>query len=44
MPGHEERNEIMGEVMGQIARLLPEQMRGIYAQQAENECKYLEFC
>jgi 1-acyl-sn-glycerol-3-phosphate acyltransferase len=44
MPGHEERDEIMTEVMGQIARLLPENMRGIYSQQAQNECKHLEFC
>jgi 1-acyl-sn-glycerol-3-phosphate acyltransferase len=44
MPGHEEREEIMEEVMGQIARLLPERMRGIYSQQAQDECKHLEFC
>jgi hypothetical protein len=29
--------------MAQMARLLPEQMRGEYARQADNECKYLEF-
>ncbi|MDR0320260.1 MAG: 1-acyl-sn-glycerol-3-phosphate acyltransferase [Treponema sp.] len=44
LPGHEEREEIMTEVMAQIARLLPERMRGIYSQKAQNECKYLEFC
>jgi len=42
-PGKEEREEILGEVMGQMARLLPPEMRGFYAEQAEKECKYLEF-
>ena len=42
-PGREEREEILKEVMGQMARLLPEQMRGIYSGQAERECKYLDF-
>jgi len=42
-PGREERELIISEVMGQIAKLLPEQMRGIYSQQADTECKYLEF-
>ena len=42
-PGREEREEIISEVMGQIAKLLPEQMRGVYADQAEKDCKYLEF-
>jgi 1-acyl-sn-glycerol-3-phosphate acyltransferase len=42
-PGKEERDKIMTEVMAQMARLLPEQMRGEYAQQANNDCKYLEF-
>jgi len=42
-PGKEEREIIMTEVMSQMARLLPEQMRGEYAGQAYNECKYLEF-
>lgn len=42
-PGREERNQILNEVMGQIARLLPEDMRGVYSQQAGQECKYLEF-
>jgi len=42
-PSREEREEILNEVMGQMARLLPEQMRGIYAQQAECESKHLEY-
>ena len=42
-PSHDEREKILSEVMGQIACLLPEQMRGIYAAQTNNECKYLEF-
>jgi len=42
-PGKEEREEILTEVMGQMARLLPERMRGIYTGQAERECKYLDF-
>ena len=42
-PDRNTREEMLGEVMGQMARLLPEEMRGIYAQQAESECKYLEF-
>ena len=42
-PSKEEREMIITEVMGQIARLLPERMRGIYSDQAEKECKYLEF-
>ena len=43
--GHrkEEREKIMTEIMAQIARLLPERMRGEYAQYAYNECQYLEF-
>jgi len=43
MPGKEEREEIMTEVMAQIAKLLPEKMRGIYAEQARSGCKYLDF-
>ena len=42
-PGREEREAMLGEVMGQMAKLLPEKMRGVYAGQAERECKYLEF-
>ncbi|MDR2900129.1 MAG: 1-acyl-sn-glycerol-3-phosphate acyltransferase [Treponema sp.] len=44
MPGHKERDEVLGEVMGQVARLLPEEMRGYYTEQAKfEEYKYLEF-
>jgi 1-acyl-sn-glycerol-3-phosphate acyltransferase len=42
-PGHKERDEILAEIMGQIANLLPEEMRGYYAQQANKEITYLEF-
>ncbi len=42
-PGRTEREEILDEVMGQLARLLPEELRGYYTQQAEQETKYLEF-
>jgi 1-acyl-sn-glycerol-3-phosphate acyltransferase len=42
-PGKGEREEMLAEVMGQIARLLPEEMRGVYSDRAEQECKYLEF-
>jgi len=42
-PSRDKREEILTEVMGQVARLLPVQMRGIYAQQAECDCKYLDF-
>jgi 1-acyl-sn-glycerol-3-phosphate acyltransferase len=42
-PGREDREVIIDEVMGQMARLLPEEMRGVYAEQTERECKYLEF-
>ena len=42
-PDKEEREVILSEVMGQIAKLLPEQMRGAYSDQALMECKYLEF-
>jgi 1-acyl-sn-glycerol-3-phosphate acyltransferase len=42
-PGRIEREQILDEVMGQIARLLPLEMRGVYTQQAELECKHLEF-
>ncbi|MDR2898522.1 MAG: 1-acyl-sn-glycerol-3-phosphate acyltransferase [Spirochaetaceae bacterium] len=42
-PGRTEREEILSEVMAQIARLLPEEMRGCYASQAEQETKFLEF-
>jgi 1-acyl-sn-glycerol-3-phosphate acyltransferase len=42
-PDREEREAMLNEVMGQMARLLPAPMRGPYAEQAERECKYLEF-
>ena len=42
-PDKDEREEMLDEVMGQIARLLPEDMRGAYARQAESPCRYLEF-
>ena len=42
-PGKEEREAILDEVMGQMARLLPADKRGIYAQQAERECIYLDY-
>jgi len=42
-PDREVREEMLSEVMGQMARLLPAEKRGFYAEQAESECKYLEF-
>jgi len=42
-PSKEEREEILTEVMGQMASLLPEKMRGVYSGQAERGCKYLDF-
>jgi 1-acyl-sn-glycerol-3-phosphate acyltransferase len=42
-PNREEREAMLDEVMGQMARLLPETMRGPYAEHAERACKYLEF-
>jgi 1-acyl-sn-glycerol-3-phosphate acyltransferase len=42
-PGREERDEITAEMMGQMAKLLPQNMRGIYAEQAERETKHLDF-
>ena len=42
-PGRTERREILDEVMRQLARLLPEEKRGIYATHVNQECKYLEF-
>jgi 1-acyl-sn-glycerol-3-phosphate acyltransferase len=42
-PGKSEREEILREVMGQMARLLPEEMRGPYAEEAGREVRYLEF-
>lgn len=42
-PGREARSEILGEVMGQMAKLLPEEMRGNYVPYNEDECRYLDF-
>jgi 1-acyl-sn-glycerol-3-phosphate acyltransferase len=42
-PKREEREIILKEVMIQIARLLPERQRGVYADQIDMECKHLEF-
>jgi 1-acyl-sn-glycerol-3-phosphate acyltransferase len=42
-PGKAARELMLSELMGQMAALLPETMRGIYAEQARRECKYLEF-
>jgi 1-acyl-sn-glycerol-3-phosphate acyltransferase len=42
-PGRELREEMLFEVMTQMAKLLPEKMRGIYAGHTEKESKYLEF-
>jgi 1-acyl-sn-glycerol-3-phosphate acyltransferase len=42
-PDKNEREIITTEVMGQMARLLPPNMRGVYAEQAECETKYLDF-
>ena len=42
-PDREEREAMLNEIMGQMARLLPGEMRGAYAEQADRECKYLEF-
>jgi 1-acyl-sn-glycerol-3-phosphate acyltransferase len=42
-PNRETREEILSEVMAQMARLLPEEMRGFYSEQSGRECKYLDF-
>jgi len=42
-PDKEEREKILAEVMGQVAKLLPEHMRGYYSEQANLESKYLDF-
>jgi 1-acyl-sn-glycerol-3-phosphate acyltransferase len=42
-PARGVRDEVLDEVMGQMARLLPPEMRGIYAESAEHECKHLDF-
>jgi hypothetical protein len=38
-----EREAATSELMGQLAALLPEKMRGIYAEQAQKPCEFLEF-
>ena len=43
MPGKEERENILCEMMGQMAGLLPEKMRGVYSDHVKSECKYLDF-
>jgi 1-acyl-sn-glycerol-3-phosphate acyltransferase len=42
-PGKTLRETMLNEVMGQMAALLPPEMRGIYAEQAGKSCEYLEF-
>jgi hypothetical protein len=34
---------MIDELMGQMAALLPEDLRGIYAEHAGQECTHLEF-
>ncbi|MDR1099061.1 MAG: 1-acyl-sn-glycerol-3-phosphate acyltransferase [Treponema sp.] len=43
LPGKATRELMLGELMGQMARLLPEELRGVHAVQALRECQYLEF-
>jgi 1-acyl-sn-glycerol-3-phosphate acyltransferase len=43
MPNRETRKEMLDELMGQMAKLLPVQMRGDYTEQAELSCRHLEF-
>jgi 1-acyl-sn-glycerol-3-phosphate acyltransferase len=42
-PGRLARRQMLEELMGQMAALLPEELRGPYAEQALRECEYLEF-
>jgi 1-acyl-sn-glycerol-3-phosphate acyltransferase len=42
-PGKEVQEAMLNEIMIQIARLLPKEMRGEYAALAGTECRYLEF-
>ena len=42
-PNKSEREQIISEIMGQMAKLLPVDKRGMYTEQAEQECKYLDF-
>jgi 1-acyl-sn-glycerol-3-phosphate acyltransferase len=42
-PDKDTRERMLAELMGQMARLLPVEMRGIYAEQARRESVYLDF-
>jgi 1-acyl-sn-glycerol-3-phosphate acyltransferase len=42
-PDRNVRDQMLNELMGQMAALLPEEMRGIYADQSRRQCEYLEF-
>ncbi|MDR1238509.1 MAG: 1-acyl-sn-glycerol-3-phosphate acyltransferase [Treponema sp.] len=42
-PDRTTRELMLAELMGQMARLLPEEMRGVHAEQALRESRYLEF-
>jgi 1-acyl-sn-glycerol-3-phosphate acyltransferase len=42
-PDKHTRGLMLEELMGQMARLLPEDLRGIYAEQARRESVYLDF-
>ena len=42
-PDRETREKILDEVMGQMARLLPTEKRGVYTEHAERESAYLKF-
>jgi 1-acyl-sn-glycerol-3-phosphate acyltransferase len=42
-PGKTEQEEMLTELMGQIAALLPEELRGAYAEEAGKPTRYLDF-
>jgi 1-acyl-sn-glycerol-3-phosphate acyltransferase len=42
-PDRATRELMLAELMGQMARLLPENMRGVYAEQALQKSRYLDF-
>ncbi|MCL2410859.1 MAG: 1-acyl-sn-glycerol-3-phosphate acyltransferase [Treponema sp.] len=42
-PDKDERESMITEVMCQIAKLLPEEMRGVYSDRVNSETKYLDF-
>jgi 1-acyl-sn-glycerol-3-phosphate acyltransferase len=42
-PDRATRDLMLAELMGQMARLLPEELRGIYTEQARRESVYLDF-